>query len=334
MTGGRNSRTATFTLSDGTTDATLAVLEAWKDEGLEALVPGLEAIEPEEAKATADEVEAMLADPADWQLAVTVKEETEVLTKERLAQKWGADEDAVTVLLRPIRPSEKLLTDAVDKLYSPDTSYDRLKEALALPVAQAGLVATGAGLFGLLALEDEISLPWAMKVAVGLAGVAVGLSLVGRYRLEKVTIKPARVDLLRDRHSDMLTKPLGRARVGMALLCGAIAFAMLSTFWPSGDSSPSAKISVPETVQSGSAYTVTVEVSWTGLPDTATRIRTTVASAGTTLATGRTAVDGGEAEQELEVDLPSVGRIDVSSTATDSSGADVGTGAHKSFAVP
>lgn len=190
----------TFKSSDGTTNLTREVQAAFWDAGI--TVPEYEAAEglAEEARAPAPvavppmspaDVTAMLGEREDWKLAVGWDDKHEILTKEDLRSAWdgATSTNPVEVRLRPMAPSERLLVEAAPKLYAPDVSYDRLKEALALPVAQAGLVATAAGLFGLLALRDKIGNTDAMKAAIILAALAVGVSLVGRYFLREATVK-------------------------------------------------------------------------------------------------------------------------------------------------
>ncbi len=168
------------------------------------------------------------------------------------------------------------MLDAVPKLYAPDVSYDRLKTALGLPVAQAGLVATAAGLFGLLALSDKITSTGAMDLAVVLAMGAVAASLIGTNWTHEVAVKPARLDLLSQTLHRSLGPPIWVARAGLVLLLAAIGAALYSTRPASQPAAAQATISSPTITQTfGDSRGFAVTVSWKNLGDTVTTTLTT-----------------------------------------------------------
>jgi hypothetical protein len=336
-------RPAEFVKSDGTTNVTQRVREAFWDEGIPVIVVGVAEGEAPDLQPplTAEQVKEMLDTKGDWKLAVDVDSDTrEILTKKDLQDQIALQgdvgmESVATVVLRPIAPGEKLLADAIPKLYGLDVSYDRLKESLSLPVAQAALVATGAGLFGLLALRDKISHPDAMKWAIILAAVAVGTSLVGRYWLREVTLKPARLDLVKERYEESIRGPLWRSRAGIVLLLGAIGLALHST-WPS-ESTTAAKatIATPTSTQTAEGIAGQVKVSWKNLGDEVAKIRTVVQTGGATVVTQTSpkATDG-TAESEIPFKLDKPATIAVATTPIDSAGAAAGTASSKEFSVP
>lgn len=280
----------------------------------------------------------MLNTNADWKLVVDVDDDTnEVLTKKDLIDQLGEVpvETVAAVVLRPIAPGERLLVDAIPKLYGPDVSYERLKESLSLPVAQAGLVATGAGLFGLLALSDDITHPDAMRTAVILAAGAVAISLVGRYWLREVTLKPARLDLVRERYEESIRGPLWRSRAGFLLLLGAIGFALYST-WPSeGTADAKATITAPTVTQTSEGTSVRLKVAWKNLNDNVAKVRTIVQTGGPTpIMQPSPKASDATAESDLEFTVDKPATLAVTSTALESGGSPVGAATSEEFRIP
>jgi hypothetical protein len=338
-------RPAYFSSSDGKTNVTQRVAAAFWDEGIPVLVPGPEGFEIEEAGAApsspalpADKVWEMLGDAADWKLVADVDDKTkEILTKKDLGDQLGegASKPVAKIVLRPISPSEKLLVDAIPKLYGLDVSYDRLKEALSLPVAQAGLVATGAGLFGLLALSDKITHPDAMGFAVIFAAAAVALSLVGRYWLREVTLKPARLDLVRERYLQSIREPLQRSRAGLFLLLCAIGLALYSTWPRDGKTDAKATITAPTVTQTSEGISAGLKVTWKNLAENVANVRTVVQT-GEPIPITQTSpkATDGTAESDLEFKIAKAGTLVVTSTALDSGGSAIGSSASKEFKVP
>ncbi len=333
-------RPAQFKKSDGTAYVTPNVRAAFWDEGIAVIeVEALQGAPPQPPPPpplSEPEVNEMLVADAEWKLAVAIGTDTEVLTKaDLITQLESPPAGTAEVKLRPISPSEKLLVEATSKLFAPDVSYDRLKESLSLPVAQAALVATGAGLFGLLALRDDISHPNAMKAAVIVASIAVATSLVGRYWLREVTVKPARLDLLKQRFEESIRGPLWRSRVGIFLLLCAIALALIST-WPAKEAaSPAATITGPTVTQTSEGTSVHLKVTWKNLGDTVAKVRTVVQT-GEGVPITQTSPKGndGTAEDELQFKLKAPATIDVTTTPLDSGGAPVGPGTSQELKVP
>ena len=337
-------RPAYFTSSDGKTNVTQRVATAFWDEGIPVLVPGPAGFEVQEDEAPpspalpVDKVGEMLGDAADWKLVANIDDKTnEILTKQDLGDQLGdvSIEPVAKIALRPISPSEKLLVDAIPKLYGLDVSYDRLKEALSLPVAQAGLVATGAGLFGLLALSDKITHQDAMGVAVIFAAAAVALSLIGRYYLREVTLQPARLDLVREQYLQSIREPLWRSRAGLFLLLCAIGLALYST-WPKDEKTDAkATITGPTVTQTAKGITAGLKVTWKNLAENVANVRTVVQTGEPTPITQTSPkASDGTAESDLEFKIAKAGTLVVMSTALDSGGSAVGSSASKEFKVP
>lgn len=319
-------------------NASLEVRAAFFDEGIVSAVPAGTAEEGDGPSVADSDVEEMLATDEDWKLAVQKDSQTGVgvLTKDDLTEAWKADKRVVTVDLRSLSPSEKLLFDATAKLYAPDISFARSNEALGLPIAQAGLIATGAGLFGLLALKDDIVRPDAMKGAVVFAACAVATSLFGRYRLKKIIVKPARLDLLEKRHEESIQEPLLRSTVGLLLLLAAIVLAIAAT-WPADKAaSPQATIGAPTTTETGAGVTAQLTVTWENLGESVSEVQTTVDANGAALTTSTAPkTSEGEVEDELEVEVPSgASEIEVSTSALDENGDAVGPTYSQVFQVP
>lgn len=336
-------RRARFLSSDRKQNVTAEVWAAFRDEGLpvltldEMLAERIDQDQPaSEPTLNETDIQAMLAADGEWKLAVGLDSSAEVLTKDSLRTAWsGGSGQVIDVGLRHASPSEKLVLDSVPKLYAPDISYERLKEALALPVTQAALVATGAGLFGLLALRDQIAYPGAMKAAVVLATAAVVASLVGRYFLREVTVQPARLDLLEQRHRESIRGPLLRARVGLALLIAAVIAALVST-WPNEGAATEATISDPIVAEDAEGITAHLKITWNALPNNTAKVRSQVRSASATIYTRTTPIspNGGKLEDEFDVRLGGPASIDVTTVPLDKSNTAVADEASKSFDVP
>jgi hypothetical protein len=269
-----------------------------------------------------------------WKLAVSKDEATGVLDGELLKKVWDAGSGELTFPLRSPTPGEKLILADSGSLYGPSASWTRIKDAVGYPVAQAGLVATAAGLFGLLALQDSITHTWAMKVATVVAAGAVGVSVFYGVWLREVDVKPARLDLLRERQISMFDAALQRARLGLGLLLVAVAFAIVAT-WPSGSKTASATIGNP-TVASSAAdmRKVTLTVKWSGLDKSVAWVSSTITgSSGPTVTPKSSGSDS--LEQALETNLAAgTTSVAVETRAVDKQGRQVGTGYTKQLTLP
>ena len=280
-------------------------------------------------------IEEMLAERnGAWKLAVLKGSATGVLDGELLKQAWEGGSGALTFLLRSPTPGEKLVLDDSGPLYGPSASWTRVKDAVGYPVAQVGLVATAAGLFGLLALQSHIAHTWAMKVATVVAAVAVGVSVFYGVWLREEEVKPARLDLLRERQTSMFGTAITRARWGLGLLLVAVAFAIYAT-WPNGNASASATIGNP-TVASPAAdmRKVTLTVKWSGLDMSVARVSSTITGSPSPTVTPKSS-GSDSLEQTLETNL-AVGTTSVSvdTRALDKEGRQVGTGYTKQLTLP
>jgi hypothetical protein len=269
-----------------------------------------------------------------WKLAVSKDDATGVLDGRVLKQVWDASSGELTFPLRSPTPGEKLVLDDSGSLYGPSASWTRIKDAVGYPVAQVALVATAAGLFGLLALEDSITHTWAMEVATVAAAVAVAFSVFHGVWLREVEVKPARLDLLRERQTSMFEAAVRRARWGLGLLLLAVAFAIVAT-WPSESKPASATIGNP-TVASSAAdmRKVTLTVKWSGLDKSVARVSSTITGSSSPTVTPKSS-GSDSLEQTLETNLAARSTsVSVDTRALDKQGRQVGTGYTKQLTLP
>jgi hypothetical protein len=267
---------------------------------------------------------------SNWTLAVQCGDATGVLDGKTLEEVWlnGNGEEETVELRRPTI-GEKLILDDLGSLYGPSASWDRVKDAIGYPVAQAGLIATGAGLFGLLALKDDIGRLWAMKVAIVLSAVAVAISVFYGEWMREEHLRPARLDLLRKRQAKMFRHAVVRAKWGIAFLLAAIALAIVAVWPTDGQTKTDAVATVGNpTVSQGSKgpRRVAVTVSWSNLGDTVTRIVSTLTGTSVAVTTGK-AKGATTVTQAVEAVIPRrQTSVTVVTRAVDSHGQQVGTG--------
>jgi hypothetical protein len=279
-------------------------------------------------------VTKMLAtDKGEWKLAVLKDDTTGVLDGELLKKAWERGRGTLEFPLRSPTPAEKLVLDDSDALYGPSASWDRVKDAVGYPVAQAGLIATAAGLFGLLALQSDIERPWAMKAATLVAAVATSVSAFWGFWQKAIEEKPARLDLLRSHQRNVFNKAIARARIGIGLLLSAVALAIVAT-WPTGSAkSASATIGNP-TVSAPKAGVkgISLPVNWSGLDKTVASVSSTIGSSrrSTPKSSG-----SGSVEQTLETNVPARTRsVRVETRALDAQRQQVGVGYTKQVTLP
>lgn len=283
----------------------------------------------------AEAITKMLAEKGgDWKLAVLKGDATGVLDGELLKESWDKGSGELTILLRSPTPGEKLVLDDSASLYGPSASWDRVKDAVGYPVAQVALVATAAGLFGLLALADNIQHPWAMKAATVVAAVAVGASVFyGQWQTETEVV-PARLDLLRERQRSMFREAIKRAKLGLALLLVAVVLAIIAT-WPSGASKASATFGNPTVaVTAKKVRRARLNVTWSNLADKVATVSSTITGSATPTVTPKSA-DSSSVEQPLETTVPAgATSITVGTRALDDHGGQVGIGYTKALKLP
>lgn len=280
-------------------------------------------------------IDEMLAERnGAWKLAVMKGSATGVLDGELLRQAWNGGSGALTFVLRSPTPGEKLILDDSGSLYGPSASWTRVKDAVGYPVAQVGLVATGAGLFGLLALQDDIGHTWAMKAATVVAAIAVLVSVFYGVWLREEEVSPARLDLLRERQTSMFDSAISRARWGLGLLLVALGFAIYAT-WPSGNKSASATIGNP-TVASPTANMrkVTLTVKWSDLDTSVALVSSTITGESNPVVTSKPP-GSASLEQPLETNLATgTNSVTVDTRALDKEGREVGMHYTKQLTVP
>ena len=169
----------------------------------ETLPASAEAVEPKPLDP--DQVKRLRDAEADWQLLVKAGDQTCVVTRKMLRDIKLAlnpnENNPEVIRARPASSAEELLTTSAAKLLGPESSWERIKGGVSLPVTQAALIGSAAGLFGLGALKDKAVRPGLLAPAVLVALVCVVLSLLSANRLGTVIFKPSRLDLLRDQYN-------------------------------------------------------------------------------------------------------------------------------------
>ena len=283
----------------------------------------------------ATQVQGMLAEKGgSWTLAVQKDDSTGVLDGKHLKDAWNQGSDLVELPLRSPTSAEHLVLADSAALYGPSASWTRIKDAVAYPVTQIALVATAAGLFGLLALQDDIARLWAMKVATIIAALAAVFSIYwGQWHVTE-EVKPARLDLLRARQKQMFTDAIRRTRFGLGLLLLAVAFAIVAS-WPTGGSAQSASIGSPTVAAATQGMkTVSLTVSWTELDESIARVSSTISGSAeptiTSKPTGKDSVD-----QPLQTTVPArETSVRVVTHAVNSQGQQVGVGYTKLVNLP
>jgi hypothetical protein len=126
---------------------TAIVLTEFADRGILAVAPiqsfGFEGVgvpndAPVVEEASPEQVRELLDEPAAWELAVTSGDSTCVVTKKALQARIDetAGSSAIDVRARPASSAEQLLVTGVSKLLGPESSWDRVKGGLGLPVSR------------------------------------------------------------------------------------------------------------------------------------------------------------------------------------------------------
>jgi hypothetical protein len=328
------------------TGITARVVAEFNDEGLPATVPmqsfGVEETRPPteptpppDKPASPEQVRRMVESADEWEIAVTLTSGVFVVSQRQLREALETDTDPVSVDARRASASERLLVESAPKLLGPEASFDRVKGALGLPVAQVALIGTAAGLFGLSELEDKIARPTLVFLAVLCAMAAVAMSLWGTYALEKVTFVPARVDLVRKRYQEMVSKPLKASNRGVLLLLAAAVLALFAV-WPASGADEEQRSTISTTIQrSADGHVAVVEADWSSLKEEVAAVETTVTRGAEVLGSARALKEAdGTASQKLEISVDEAGQLEIESRAVDSAGAVVGETASESATVP
>lgn len=293
---------------------------------------------PKEEKASAVQVQEMVDSKDDWKIAISNGSPPTlyVFTKQALLDALSTQTTAtVEVGARTASGSERLLNESAPKLLGPEASVDLVKGALALPVTQAALVGTAAGLFGLGALEDSIARPGLVTLAVFLAALAAGLSLLGTHALTTAMFVPARLDLVRSRYESMVSGPVKASNRGLILLLAAAALALFAV-WPPKEDEKEQKGAISTSLQRDAmGFSAVVEASWSDLEDEVSLVETDVAQGGRTLGSARSSPKADSTvTQQLQVAVAAGDEVDVESRALDGDGNVVGDPATDTIVVP
>ena len=285
---------------------------------------------PVKEELSAAEVERMLADDADWRLAIPNGSSTDVLTKDKLREAWEADASGtVTTRLRGASNDEASLLEQAKDSLTPKAGGARFVAALGAPVTNIALVGGAAALFAALKPEDPRP---ALIVAAGICALAaVLMSLLGTNLLRRTTIRLSRLDLLAKRSGP----PLWLSNLSVVALAAAIVLAFCAAAFPEEpESDPGVAFGKATTTQAGAATRVAFTVEWKDLGDDAAAVRTTVTPAGGSGRGTVTPVTEGGVTQQLRARVPGMSTIAVSSQALDSDRKPIGDMTTHTYEVP
>jgi hypothetical protein len=300
----------------GTKDVniTAVVLTEFDDSGILAVAPvhsfRFEGVaQPGDApvveEASSERVTKLLDEPAAWELAVPWNDSTCVVTKKALRARVdeNAGSSSIEFRARPASSAEQLLVTGVAKILGPESSWDRVKGGLGLPVSQTALIASAAGLFGLAQYKDKIARPDLLTFAVIASALAVAASLWATNGLRTLVFRPARLDLMRPSYEHAVSAGTKASNRGLLLLIAAVLLALFSV-WPTEDQEAtlSSTVSWTATKPSGSATTtVRLDLRWSSLPSDVTTVKTIVRRDMTEVARGEAAPKA-DRTAEAEID--------------------------------
>lgn len=281
----------------------------------------------------AAEVNAMLADAADWKLAIPSGSSTDVLTKGMLQRAWSTDgAGVVTMKLRQATEDEQAVLQNAKESLSSRAGAGRVAAALSAPVTNVGLLALAAGAFVGWKAGEDVARPGLLIAAGICALLSIAASLAGTL-LKRTTLRLSRLDLLERNAAPSPWLP----NACVALFAVALVLAVFSAVPPASSSpSPRATFGTVTTTQAAGRTRVTFSVTWAHLGASAAKVRTIVAPA-----RGRRQVSvtpkgsDGSVSQRLSVVLTKVpAKVVVTSQAVDDAGALVGDGATHTYDIP
>ena len=190
-----------LTLGDGGEDASFA---AFTDDEPEEDEPDQEEAHPG-IFLDADHVQKMLADKADWRLAVGNGDKLEVLTRRRLDEVWSSRGSGIAELrLEYLTHQDKRLLEDAATYLGPQASVKRVEESVNVPIASVGAIATFGGLFGFVVIDEKIQHPGALGITTVAGIAAFVLALFGRYGLRRGSVQLNRIDLIQKRFESIL----------------------------------------------------------------------------------------------------------------------------------
>ena len=323
---------------------TSRVLAEFEDVGLPAAAPvfpfGRDVVEPPPQRAsevaTPDQVAKLISEKDQWELAITVGSEVYVVSKKALEQivSGPSSAGAVTFYSLPARASDRLLVAWGSKMFGPESSWERIKGGLDLPVAKAALIASAAGLFGLAQYREDLVRPKALGWAVVLSGVALLISLFATNTLRTFWFEPSRLDELRKWYHRAIARGVKASNGALVLLIVAILVAFVSVWPPKAKSVPAAGISWAVQRGAEGVHSVIVDVTWKGLEEKVSRVQTTIKAGDALIGTASNPRGSdGNASTKLEVVADS-GQLDVDTRALDKAGAVVGDAVTEAISVP
>ena len=210
-----------------------------------------------------DDVETMLADDADWVLAVPNDDGTDVLSKDALREAWATDvPGTVTLPLPAVSRGDKALLDDALESDRPKASLARIATAYGVPASSIALLATAAG--GLVGATTNVALarPWLLAIAGFFGLCALAISLMSTVALRGDEVYLSRIDLLRERTQPSSFVPL----FGGLMFIIALACAVFAVFPTNSDDDAAASFSKHTSVQAGALTRVGFTVGYKNLP--------------------------------------------------------------------
>jgi hypothetical protein len=281
----------------------------------------------------ASDVEEILAEQSGWKLAVPTGSATDVLTRDALAEAWRSNATGVvTMSLRGPTMAEQGVLDDAKERFTPKAGWARVSAALGAPVAQIALLAVAfGGFFGW--KGDEIARPTLLYLAGGCALLAVITSIVSTYFLGRSKARLSRLDQL-----ELLSRPsrltIWTTRTAIGLFVAALVIGFLAVIPPDSSSQPSPSFSTQTTTDEGTGRKVTFTVTWTDLPSTLPKVRTTVAGGSSPQAAVTPATKGMTTQNfEVPVDMSTTALI-VRTQALDSMNRPAGDLIEHTYTVP
>jgi hypothetical protein len=205
-----------------------------------------------------------------WELAVDYDSSTAVLDRTALVAAVNAGRDRVD--LRDIQASEKKQRDKLVERISDGSAADKLGTPVGSVLTAAG---THAGGLGLLTQPDAVKNNALLIVAVACLAAAFILTLIPQIIRKAITVKPARLDLIRKQAKATFLKrvvPL----VTLLLCVAGLVCAIASVAIGSDDASQNASIGDPDATETAQGIAVSVTVKWTNLGADVANVRTIV----------------------------------------------------------
>jgi hypothetical protein len=268
-----------------------------------------------------------------WQLAVDYESSTGVLDRAAMVEAVNAGCDRVN--LRDIQAPEKKQRDKLLERISDGSAADKLATPVGSVLTAAGTLAGG---LGLLTQPDAVKNNALLIFAVACLAVAFILTLIPQIIRKTITVKPARLDLIRKQAKATLLKRV--VPLVTLLLCVVGLVCAIASVVIGGDgSSQNAAIGEPDATETAQGIAVSLTVKWTNLGTDVTKVRTIVVTL-----PGRDEVykrapkkdtpSATEITQEVKFTLQDPATIEITTEALDATGNTVGEKEQREASVP